>query len=121
MISRARIRSNAAARALLLSLMASGCGDGLTASGAKPHPAPAPLGVELTPLQQQLMLLPVSPEAAAGRPATPADLEEVRSWFGPGELEAVLAIANRNARASGADTLPHCVPLCAPASPSIDP
>jgi hypothetical protein len=107
---------------ILLSLVASGlsgCGDSLTANATAPRLAPSPLGWELTPLQQRLLMSPVSPEAA-GRPATRADLEEVRGWFGPGQLEAVLAVVNRTARARGADTLPHCVPLCAPRSPAAE-
>lgn len=58
----------------------------------------------LTPLQQRILMSPVSPEAAAGRPATRADLEAVRGWFGPGELEAILAVVNRRARVREADT-----------------
>jgi hypothetical protein len=72
----------------------------------------SPADWALTPFQQRLLMRPVSPEAAAGRPATRADLEAVRDWFGPGELEAILAVVNRGARARGADTLPHCLPLC---------
>lgn len=75
---------------------------------------------ELAPLQRRLLATPVSPEAAAGRPATRADLEEARSWFGPGELEAILATVNRSARARGADTLPHCLPLCEPGNPPLE-
>lgn len=104
-------------RAVALSLAAigcAGCADTVVASRAEGHPRPATLSWELTPLQRQLSMRPVSPEAAAGRPATRADLEEARSWFGPGELEAVLAVVNGAARAAGADTLPHCVPLCDP-------
>jgi hypothetical protein len=75
----------------------------------------ASAGWQLTPLQRQFLMSPVSPEAAA-RPATRADLEEVRNWFGPGELEALVGLANRTARLSGMDTVPHCLPLCDPAS-----
>lgn len=64
---------------------------------------------------------PASPEVAAGRPATRADLEEARNWFGPGELEAVLAVVNHRALARGADTLPHCFPLCTPGSSAAEP
>jgi hypothetical protein len=118
------IRRHVAPWTVLLALLttgATGCGDSLVASGARDRVAPAPFEWELTPLQQQLLMQPVSPEDAAGRPATRADLEEARSWFGPGELETILAIVNRNARASGADTLPHCFPVCGPGSPATEP
>ena len=106
---------NVLSRAVLLSALAmgtAGCADNIVAS--RTAPPPAPLGFELTPLQLQLLTGLPSPEATAGRPATRADLERARSWFGPGELEAILAIVNRGARARGQDTLPHCLPLCAP-------
>ena len=113
---------NVASRALVLAAMASGaaCGDTVVAGGAQARLAPAPLGWELTPLQQQLLMHPVSPRAAAGRPATRADLEAVRGWFGPGELEALLGVVNRGARARGTDTLPHCLPLCSPAPAALE-
>jgi hypothetical protein len=107
------MRGRTAAAALLL---LAACGEPATAPPAAPTPGVADLSL----LQRQFLARPVSAEAAAGRPATRQDLEEVRSWFGPGELEAVLAVANRRARARGEDTLRHCVPLCeepGPASP----
>lgn len=112
-------RRNVGIHVVLLALTASGagCGDNVLASSRGPRVVPESPGFELTPLQQQLLMRPVSPEAAAGRPATRADLEKARSWFGPGELEAVLAIVNRSARARERDTLPHCLPLCEYATP----
>jgi hypothetical protein len=124
MSTAATIRRNVLSGAVLLPLVMigpAGCADNVVVSGAGPGRAPAPLGFELTPLQQQLLMSTTSSEAAAGRPATRADLEEARSWFGPGELEAVLAIVNRSARARGADTLQHCFPLCGPASRTAEP
>lgn len=116
------IRRNVTWCAILLSLAASaltGCGDSVTGNAIAPRLAPAPLEWELTPLQQRLLMSPVSPEAAE-RPATRADLEEVRNWFGPGQLEAILTVVNRTARARGTDTLPHCIPLCLPRSPAAE-
>jgi hypothetical protein len=78
---------------------------------------PAPEFLELSPEQQALIARPVSPEAAAGRVATRQDLEEVREWFAPGELEALLVTTNRRAAARGEDTLPHCIPLCGHPAP----
>jgi len=107
----------------MVTLMARGataCGDSVVASGTQARPAAPPPGRELTPLQQQLLTRPVSAEASAGRPATHADLEAVKGWFGPGELKAVLAVANRSARARGADTLPHCLPQCETGSPALE-
>jgi hypothetical protein len=120
-IERTRISRNAVLRAAMVTLMAgvaTACGDNVLASGAQARPAPA--GWELTPLQQQLLMRPVSAEATAGRPATRADLEAVKGWFGPGELQALLAVVNRRARARGADTLPHCLPLCDTGSPALE-
>lgn len=123
MIERTRSPRTAAVRAAIIALMASGaaaCGDSVVADGTPAPLATAPFGRELTPLQQQLLVRPVWAEAIAGRPATRADLEAARGWFGPGELEAVLAVANRGARARGADTLPHCLPLCGTDSPAVE-
>lgn len=97
-----------------------GCGENAVSSAPAVRRDPAPLGWELAPLQQRLLVSPVSP-VAAGRPASRADLEEARNWFGPGEREAILAVVNRGARARGADTLPHCVPLCHPAASASKP
>ncbi|HEU4883598.1 MAG TPA: hypothetical protein VFT45_15165 [Longimicrobium sp.] len=122
MIERTRNPRSTAVRVAMVTLMASvvtACADSVVANGAQARLAPAP-GQQLTPLQQQLLMRPVSAEAIAGRPATRADLEAVRGWFGPGELEAVLAVANRSARARGADTLPHCIPLCGTDSPALE-
>jgi hypothetical protein len=73
--------------------------------------------LELSPEQLEFFARPVSAEAAAGRVATRQDLEEVRGWFAPGELEALLATANRRAAARGDDTLPRCIPLCGHPAP----
>lgn len=119
----ARRRRNFGVRAFLLALVAAGavgCHDNVLPSFSGPRLGPAPLAFELTPHQQQLLMRPASPEAIVGRPATRADLEEARSWFGPGELEAILAIVNRSARARGADTLPHCLPLCDPGASAVE-
>jgi hypothetical protein len=88
------------------------CGETVTAAPMTPGVLPAELARQLTREQQQLLMRPVSAEAAAGRPATRQDLQAVRGWFGPGELEALLAAANRHAAARGEDTIPHCFPLC---------
>jgi hypothetical protein len=88
------------------------CGEAVTAAPATPHALPPALTRQLTPQQQQFLMRPVSAEAAAGRPATWQDLQAVRGWFGPGELEALLAVANRHAAARGGDTIPHCFPFC---------
>jgi hypothetical protein len=119
---RRRIPRNALSRAAMATLMlsvATACGDNVVASGAPVRRAPAP-GQQLTPLQQQLLMRPVSAEAIAGRPVTRADLKAVKGWFGPGELEALLAVANRGARARGTDTLPRCLPLCETDSPDME-
>lgn len=122
MTGRGTTRRNVTACVILPSLVASaltGCGDSVTGNTIAPRLAPAPLEWELTPLQQRLLMSPVLPEAA-GRPATRADLEEVRGWFGPGQLEAILGVVNRTARARGTDTLPHCIPLCIPRSSAAE-
>lgn len=97
-----------------LAITGTGCADAVVVSRDEATPRPQALGWELTPLQQGLLLRPSSPHVDADRAATRADLEEARSWFGPGELATILTIVNRSARARGADTVPHCIPLCAP-------
>lgn len=113
----------ATAGAVLLALIAAGAAGCVESAvtRAEPARAPQPLGWELTPAQQRLMMQPVSPRAAAGRPATRADLEELRSSLSPGEWGALLTVVNRHARATGADTLPHCTPLCEAAAAEKDP
>ena len=114
---------NLPSRATLLALItvaSAGCADNVVASRGHAQRRPPMPAWEMAPLQRQLLTMPVSPEAAAGRPATRADLEEARGWFGPGEMEAVLAIVNRSARARGADTLPHCLPLCEPGDSGVE-
>ncbi len=78
-------------------------------SGSGPVPSPE---FELSADQRQFFARPVTAEARAGRPAAPQDLREVQDWFSPGELQALLVIANRRAATRGDDTLPHCIPLC---------
>lgn len=102
-MTRASVRRSAS-RSLLAALALS-----LAACAAIASPPGEP---RLHPLQQAVLARPVSPEAAAGRPATLQDLQAVREWFAPGELEALLHVVNRRAAARGEDTVPHCIPLC---------
>jgi hypothetical protein len=107
------VRGGSTAQVLLLlgvcGLIA--CGEAVIAAD-EPSRALPPEFAHLSIAQQQFLARPVSAEAAAGRPATLQDLQSVRGWFAPGELEALLAVANRDAAARGEDTLPHCIPLC---------
>ena len=93
------------------------CGEAVGPEHTSKVSVPAPAFLELSPEQEALIARPVSPEAVAGRVATRQDLEEVRGWFAPGELETLLATANRRAAARGDDTLPHCIPLCGHPAP----
>jgi predicted transcriptional regulator len=93
------------------------CGEAVGPERTSRASVPVPAFLELSPEQQALIAQPVSAEAAAGRVATRQDLEDVRGWFAPGELEALLATANRRAAARGDDTLPHCIPLCGHPAP----
>lgn len=104
--------SNAIALGILLLAggALSACREVAPTAAAAPRPVPSV--ADLSPQQRALLAHPSSPEAIAGRPATRQDLEAVRGWFAPGELDAVLAVANRRAAARGEDTIPHCVPLC---------
>lgn len=112
--------SSRAGLLLLMTSSVAGCRESTAPNQLEPARPPLLPGWELSALQQRVLASPVAPEAA-GRPATRADLEEVRSWFGPGEMEAVLTIVNRSARANGTDTLPHCMPLCNPVVPARGP
>jgi hypothetical protein len=96
---------------LLLAAAGAACGESRGPAATGPGPV-SPDFTALSPEQQRLLASPVSAEAAAGRVATSQDLEQVRGWFAPGELEALLATTNRRAAARGEDTLPHCIPLC---------
>lgn len=107
------LESRMAEKALVLLIAGclTACGEAVTASA----PAPAPTLPELAELSPELRLQlaqPVSPEALAGRPATEEDLRMVESWFKPGELRMAIATTNRYLVATGADTVPHCLPRC---------
>jgi hypothetical protein len=91
-----------------------GCREIAGAAAVAPGPVPPPSLADLSPQQQALFERPVSDDALAERLATQKELEAVRGWFAPGELEALLSVANRRAAARGEDTLPHCIPLCGP-------
>jgi hypothetical protein len=119
-VTRRNIHFRAVLLLLLVTSTAAGCRESTAPSQPEAVGTPRLSGWEMSPLQQRMLARPVAPKAA-GRPATRADLEEVRNWFGPGEMEAVLAIVNRSARANGTDTLPHCVPLCNPATAAEGP
>lgn len=103
------MQSRLASSAILVTLLATlaGCVENGALTRAEPARAPEPLGWELTPAQQRLMMQPVSPEATRGRPSTAAELEEARR-----ESVAVITAVNRYRRDRGADTLPHCLPQC---------
>lgn len=96
---------------LVLGCTLAACAESATTARPAPRAIPPGFG-ELTPLQQRLMERPASPEAIAGRPATRADLERMVSGMAPGEMDTLIRITNRRAVARGADTLPHCFPLC---------
>jgi len=84
----------------------------LAACGEAVGPGVPQQAGDLSPLQQRLLLRPASSRAAEGRPATRRDLQALRDGFAPGELEMLLRVSNRRSAARGADTLPHCIPLC---------
>jgi hypothetical protein len=84
---------------------------GAGSAGRGPDPVTSP-EFQLSVEQRQFFTRPVAAEARVGRPATPQDLREVQDWFAPGELQALLVVANQRAVARGDDTLAHCIPLC---------
>lgn len=106
-------KSRMAEKALVLLVTGAltACGEAVT--GSVPAPAPEQAGLaELSPELRLQLAQPVSPEALAGRPATEEDLRMVESWFKPGELQMAIATTNRYLVATGADTVPHCLPRC---------
>lgn len=55
---------------------------------------------------------PVAAEALIERPATQQNIDAFFDRFPPGQLEALLTVANRRAGARDEDTIPHCLPRC---------
>lgn len=89
------------------------CGEVAGTIPVAPTPASPPSLADLSPEQRALLATPVAAEALLERRATQQELQAFRNRFAPGQLETLLAVANRRAAARGEDTIPHCVPLCA--------
>ena len=88
------------------------CGEVAGTAPAAPVPSSPPSLADLSPEQRAWLSAPAGAEALVERPATQQELQAFRDRFSPGQLETVLAVANRRAAARGEDTIPHCVPLC---------
>ena len=108
-----RVRRAIPKAALLLAgLSLIACAEFTAPAPVAPAPASPPSVADLSPEQRALFDRPVSAAALAERPATQQELRAFYDRFPPGQLEALLTVANRREAARGEDTLPHCLPSC---------